>query len=500
MEDMARNTHLQKRGNVYYFRYRIPSDLVEMFGKPEIKHSLKTKDLREAKTLLAVSLVEAEREFDEARGRRVDERLDAIDPTSPQSSVRHVPSPKEYYDQVRLNNDTYRESVYSKVENDQPGFLKGKYITLPRTKWYYHLYEEGDWEKILGFCFSFEVEDRLKELTRARGVGDFKEHKALANNDLKIGLMLLEAEIKALKNIQARYRGSDPGPDTAEISPPTFSLTNNAAKTSTAPLLSEAAKEWFSEKRKGVSEKIIEGYQARIREFIAIIGDKRIDQYTKAHVREFKAVLEKLPPNWSKQQALKGLTARQVAKKTTAITNTLSPTTIKDILVICSRCFNWFVANRDDIDINPFTGIKVEGKHDVRNERKPFSVDDLKKIFASLRFKKFDRTSAMYWVPIIGLFTGMRLGEICQLYASDVRSDENDISYFDNNTNQNDKKLKSNTARRRIPIHQVLTDLGFLEFVKKRSSLEGDARLQKRHRRSLLLSIWKNIFQISRVD
>lgn len=73
------------------------------------------------------------------------------------------------------------------------------------------------------------------------------------------------------------------------------------------------------------------------REFIGIIGDKRIDQYTEADVREFKAILEKLPPNWSKQQALMGLTAREVAKKSTANTKTLSPTTIKDILVICGR-------------------------------------------------------------------------------------------------------------------------------------------------------------------
>lgn len=40
------------------------------------------------------------------------------------------------------------------------------------------------------------------------------------------------------------------------------------------------------------------------------------------------------------------------------------------------------------------------------------------------------RQSAQFWVPLIGLFTGMRLGEIIQLRVADVKTTDG-IVYFD---------------------------------------------------------------------
>jgi hypothetical protein len=37
--------YVQKRGNVFHFVMRVPSDLVERFGKDRIRESLKTTDL-----------------------------------------------------------------------------------------------------------------------------------------------------------------------------------------------------------------------------------------------------------------------------------------------------------------------------------------------------------------------------------------------------------------------------------------------------------------------
>ena len=40
--------YLSKRGNVYYFVMRVPSHLIEKFGKDRIRESLQTSDPREA--------------------------------------------------------------------------------------------------------------------------------------------------------------------------------------------------------------------------------------------------------------------------------------------------------------------------------------------------------------------------------------------------------------------------------------------------------------------
>ena len=44
MSDMAKPTGLFSRNGTYYFRIRVPKDLVSAFGKTEIRKSLKTKN------------------------------------------------------------------------------------------------------------------------------------------------------------------------------------------------------------------------------------------------------------------------------------------------------------------------------------------------------------------------------------------------------------------------------------------------------------------------
>ena len=73
--------------------------------------------------------------------------------------------------------------------------------------------------------------------------------------------------------------------------------------------------------------------------------------------------------------------------------------------------------------------------------------------------------------PLIGLYSGMRLEEICQLYCEDI-VEKNSIWCFDINQNPSkdgtvDKQLKNLNAVRLVPIHDRLRELGFLEHVQK---------------------------------
>ena len=67
MEDMCKHPRLQRRGAVYWFRCRIPADLVEHYGKQEILKSLQTRDCREAVRLARALSEEQEQEFDRTR-------------------------------------------------------------------------------------------------------------------------------------------------------------------------------------------------------------------------------------------------------------------------------------------------------------------------------------------------------------------------------------------------------------------------------------------------
>lgn len=62
-------THLFKRGSRYYIRRRIPTDLIEHYGRKEIVRALGTSDRREAVRLCRLEGVHIDQQFAEARSR-----------------------------------------------------------------------------------------------------------------------------------------------------------------------------------------------------------------------------------------------------------------------------------------------------------------------------------------------------------------------------------------------------------------------------------------------
>ena len=97
------------------------------------------------------------------------------------------------------------------------------------------------------------------------------------------------------------------------------------------------------------------------------------------------------------------------------------------------------------------------------------------------------RQSAKYWVPLIALFSGMRLGEIIQLQVADVKRFDG-IEYFDvtpvaidltddeADDQEEEKSLKTASSRRGIAIHETLFELGFGDFLDFRRT-SGEKRL-----------------------
>ncbi|MFC5427556.1 DUF6538 domain-containing protein [Paraburkholderia denitrificans] len=60
-------THLDKRGNVYYIRRRVPIDLVPVLGKSEVSKSLRTRDRDEAKARCRLEDVRLDEEWAKLR-------------------------------------------------------------------------------------------------------------------------------------------------------------------------------------------------------------------------------------------------------------------------------------------------------------------------------------------------------------------------------------------------------------------------------------------------
>lgn len=88
------------------------------------------------------------------------------------------------------------------------------------------------------------------------------------------------------------------------------------------------------------------------------------------------------------------------------------------------------------------------------------------------RFGKF-RTTAMYWVHIIALFTGIRQKAILQLEKHDIYKDKESnkwvihFKYYDVESDDENKRGKTKSSDVIVPIHQQLLKLDFLGYVER---------------------------------
>jgi integrase len=140
--------------------------------------------------------------------------------------------------------------------------------------------------------------------------------------------------------------------------------------------------------------------------------------------------------------------------------------TQNDYLIALLSIFRF--AEREDIieSAKVAEGLRVPSDRVAAKDRRlPFSTEQLQKIFAPENYPSHDKP-AKFWIPFVGLFGGMRLGEIVQLRACDVK-DVDGFPVIDVNS-EDGKRLKTPDSPRLVPIHKQLIRLGFDEFVTAR--------------------------------
>ena len=113
------------------------------------------------------------------------------------------------------------------------------------------------------------------------------------------------------------------------------------------------------------------------------------------------------------------------------------------------------------ITVNFVKGMMLSDKRRTDELRKVYTVEDLKRIMSNL--PREHCRPERFWIPMIAMFSGMRLDEICQMYVDDVQ--QVDTVWCFNVNDEIDKKLKNSASNRIIPIHPVLLSCSLIEYV-----------------------------------
>lgn len=109
------------------------------------------------------------------------------------------------------------------------------------------------------------------------------------------------------------------------------------------------------------------------------------------------------------------------------------------------------------------TELTKKQRENVAEGAERFTLDELRSIFAADHYRKENTKPHEFWLPLMALYTGARIEELCQLHLSDIYQDKG-VLIFDLN-DLGGKKLKTKAAKRKVPIHPELVRLGFLDYL-----------------------------------
>ena len=461
-------------GESFYFRHRIPTDLLEHFGGvkefrislkcaiksraikttkilakilagiyEEIRQGMESLDIEQIKEILRVEvrkqllhahhIFEGTNRWDDSG---IEKSLNSIQLKETKFKTILKSDLKSYQNEVDAKLEDILKSLDIKVEKNSVNFkkLRNKFIDLYSLRY--------DW---------------MRELVNETGKTD-NDLKITAQTKLNFELFpeLINSPIIENYSIEPKepYRVSVP---------------------TTSEQISNCANKYYARKKvEGVREKGIQSDKSVIDEFVEIVGDIGFASVTKKEVSHYIDVQTKLPSNRNKKIEYRDLTIKEVMELNLSQKETQTPQNINKRIGKLSVFANWGV-RQGLLNNNPFSGMKFLLKKQP-NKRQPFNNKDLRIILNpetyfkwTINFEHPFRKGRViynmpyYWIFLVGIFSGMRTNEIAQLRTQDIKKEKNIWFMFVSESEET--KVKTENAIRKVPIHPQLTELGFIDYV-----------------------------------
>lgn len=410
---MRKQIHMINRNGVYYFRRRIPKDLVEHYQKNEIIFSLKTSDPSEADRLQRQESVKLDEEFQQIRKGQIVPELHSISP-----------------DLVKSLSDLWTAHILEEDEEFRmEGLSERDYDKLSESL---DIIEAGG-KAALARGNTFLIEFEMEDFCESQG---FKIAKGSVAHK-QLGYAFLRASVKATQQQQLRHQGEVlDTPVASRVSPPaqTVGPPNEYDNF-------EALRDyWF--KQSGKSHSSLTTANTVIRKLKEYVGGLAPSEVTNKHM---------------------------VTLKDKMLDKGLAPATINKDMGILRAIFSTAVANFK-LPSNPLQGWK-DLPIPAKEVDSPYTIEELQKIFSSPVFTEGYRPEkgkgeASFWLPLIGLYTGCRLNEGAQLFTEDVGTD-NGITFLKITPDSATGRRVKDSKKRRVPIHPDLVRMGFLEYASK---------------------------------
>ncbi len=450
---MAKVPGLKLRGNTYIFRKRVPADLVKVLGKTEEKTTLATSDYKVAVKEARVRAVQLDILWEKhraalKRGEKVDAKA-----TVSEGELRRAVLGNFWKAEQGATPLPADEEFRETIKHDLDGFTTG---------------DESAEATLFAQARSIIKENKLDiPLPAERKIGEPVEPFTASPELRRLIELVRRADVEHLKRALDRVDGAhgDASHD------PLFSGVNSV---SAAPSLSEGItlgeaiiRMQNDPMREQFGDTADAKYVVTFRAMREVIGDDRkLATITRADCAAVQEVIAGIPVNVKKLKAYDNCATLRdmVALGAERNDKRMSTTTITTYTHSMSSFFNWAI-KKGLITTNPATRL-APGRSTGDVSKRPFKVDEMNKIVAGLgEWSDGRKLAGRWWVPMIAIFSGMRMGEIVSLTVDDVDVRDGVQCFILRKTE--DRSLKTPGSERVVPVHPELVKLGLLQHVAK---------------------------------
>ncbi|MBE6445360.1 MAG: site-specific integrase [Alphaproteobacteria bacterium] len=463
---------LYNRGTSYYEVINIPRDLIPIFNKKQIWVSLHTQQKTIAKIRSAMILSRINRQFIIERQKMAifsDEPDDAPRLkiyyelfSTTQDSLDYDDKEIEFFALDFCNEKTLKDLPKLSREIQTLSyyqFLLNDYISAYKLHDYSFAKDAVD-AYIVTHKISKPTENCYSKFLKSFMLA-YIQHLEMAINHLK------GVELKRPKELITDLPSTEQ-PNISYIPPQQInSLT--AHRTKPDITLIELAEIYNNAKSRS---NVADDHKAKILQRLTIWDNlllhKKLNSITTEDVQKLVSELEYLPYRLSINQAHLDLLSIIQKNKNNPKAKCASFDTQIDYIKTLKSALRWAVMHKYVAEnVIDAVDIPAPPKNQPDNKYRAYTIEELNLIIHSEIFTKHwgnhTKNGILRWLILLGMFTGARLNELCQLCVSDIR-EENGVSYISINL-ENDKKAKTKAAIRNIPIHNELIKLGFLSYV-----------------------------------
>jgi integrase len=457
-------SYLTKRPCGFLFRIKIPRSIKPKFRSTELRFSLRTDSVRLARKRAIIFNDYVQRVFEEIESGGYMSQLS-------DSQIRDLirGQLQQWLDTDEENRirgickgvtvDCYQEEYASLA------VMQGKYGVMLANRWY----SKNDIPRSIyqqDFSDIEMISATVDQLLAEHGIEldpDSIEYKKMCREFLK-------AMNPFFEELKQRAMGDYP---IQEPKPSHTPAVSEIKKAKPSVNISEGIRRYVADNEMNWTAKSKSEYQTSLQLMIDIIGDISIQSVDREMARGFLENYQKLPKNRNRVVRYRDKTIAQLLALDIPEEDLQAISNIAKNVDRIETFFKYAIQEGHYVGSNPFTDLPM--RRGTQYHGDPYSHEELKAVFNSdFYLQDRFRHSYQFWTPMIALFHGMRQNEIAQLYLDDIIKMEDGTWVFDLNANTTDKKLKNQSAKRVVPIHEFLLNdlnlLGVCDRLRKRGA------------------------------